>query len=279
MNLLYRCILAFSALSVFLTGCNLEKQIEVPLPNYNSQPVVECYLEPGKNFRLLLTQSYAYFDTLLFNQPQKILINDAQVTISYAGNSIQLSNGLFAEPTGQFYNYQSDQKVPELYDSPFELLITLKDGKKIHSTTTISSKIPLDSTVVEWKIDQDTSARLLTYFSDDPAKEDYYRHILSQADTDSTLQDFVTEDFFFNQPSVVFGTLYRFETGDTVITDVIHINKDYYRYLNSVFLAWQTNLNPFSQPGLIESNVSGTANPLGIFTGFFISRDSVIIKY
>ena len=46
------------------TACNLEKEVEIVLPAYERQYVVECYLEPGKPFNLLLTKSSSYFDSI-----------------------------------------------------------------------------------------------------------------------------------------------------------------------------------------------------------------------
>ena len=43
-------------------ACNLEKEIEIELPEYGGQIALECCLEPGKPYRLTLTRSTAYFD-------------------------------------------------------------------------------------------------------------------------------------------------------------------------------------------------------------------------
>ena len=68
---------------LFFTACNLTKEVDIQLPEYTVQPVVECYLEPGKPFRLLLTRSYGFFDPLGLDSSfiSKTLISDAVVTI------------------------------------------------------------------------------------------------------------------------------------------------------------------------------------------------------
>ena len=68
----------------FLASCNLTNDVNIELPAYDQQPVVECYLEPGKPFRLLLTKSYAYFDPLGLDSSflEKTLLSNALVTIS-----------------------------------------------------------------------------------------------------------------------------------------------------------------------------------------------------
>ena len=59
---LFKKGLAIILFSALLMGCNLEQEIELDLPEYDSRPVVECYLEAGKPFSLLLSQSSPYFD-------------------------------------------------------------------------------------------------------------------------------------------------------------------------------------------------------------------------
>ncbi len=74
---------------LILVSCNLTRDVDIELPEYDRQPVVECYLEPGKPFRLLLTRSYAFFDEfgLDSNFLQNTLYGGAVVTISYDGDS------------------------------------------------------------------------------------------------------------------------------------------------------------------------------------------------
>ena len=54
-------VLFLFALTIF-ASCDLEREIDVDLPEYQNQLVVEAYLEAGKPYRLLLTESISYFD-------------------------------------------------------------------------------------------------------------------------------------------------------------------------------------------------------------------------
>ena len=48
---------------IILAGCGaLQKEVAVPLPVYNSELVVECYLEPDQVPRLAVTESVSYLD-------------------------------------------------------------------------------------------------------------------------------------------------------------------------------------------------------------------------
>jgi Domain of unknown function (DUF4249) len=271
----------FAILSVFiLQSCNLTKDVEIKLPLYESQPVVECYLEPGESMALLMTKSSPYFEQL--GKPEDwllgLFLDSATVVISTGGVSETLKNELtFNLETGKIFNYSSPTKVSTVPGTIYSLDITLKNGRKIAATTTLQSIVPIDSVVIEWKAN-DTLARALTYMTDDLATADFYRRSLHKSSLDSLASDdFPLDDQFFNTSKVVFGTLYEFEEGDTIFNTITHLDEPYYNYLNSIQLAIQSNFNPFGQPSRILSNVSGTANPIGIFTGLSYSRIRTIV--
>ncbi|MFN0202181.1 MAG: DUF4249 domain-containing protein [Bacteroidia bacterium] len=264
-----------------LTACNLEKEIDIDLPDYESRPVVECYLEPGQPFALSLSRSASYFDTfpsLDFSFLQKVLISNAQVTISHNGKTYELKNQFFLNPTTQkVYNYFNSEFVPTNFDQKFDLKITLADGETIEATTRLLQKIQIDSIVVQFEKD-DTLARVLTYLTDVPNQANYYRRMLHESSLDSIAnQDFIFDDRIV-EDALVFGTAYDFAAGDTVISTIFHINKDYYNFLESVFNARDSNGNPFGSPNPIISNVRGTAGAIGIFTGVSYDREIVIVK-
>ena len=266
----------------FLASCNLTKDVEIDLPEYNRQPVVECYLEPGKPFRMLMTRSYAFFDTLGLssNFIQNALLEGALVTITYNGQTDTLKNQLsiVTNPI-KIYNYVGDNLVPGTPGTVFDLNIRLADGGEITSSTTMLPIVPMDSIVVEFSPEGESLARILTYVTDDRSQENFYRRMLSLGSLDSVPdQDFIVTDRFSQTALVVFGTGYDFEIGDTLINTFFHITRDYYDFKESVDLAVLGNLNPFAQPSPIKSNVRGSANPLGIFTPLVYDRDTNIIS-
>lgn len=264
---LYQILVVF--LVIGFTSCNLEKEIELPLPSYDSQPVVECYLEPGQPFRLLLTHSAYYYDPFFSEDITEtlgnLLLNEAEVTISFNGREIRLTNDFKIDgETSRFYNYNSDEIVPSDPGINYTLDIVLANGKKITSSAEMLPVVPLDSIVVE-KNAQD-KYRVLTYFSDDPNTENYYRRMLNKGPgLDTIQQSFVLDDGIF-EGSVLFGSGFDYEKGDVVVNTLVHINRSYFRFINSVNNAVLAGNSPFTQPGRIESNVYGDANPMGIFT-------------
>lgn len=277
--------LALSAFVLLSGACNLTKEVDIDLPEYQRQPVVECYLEPGLPFRLLLTQSYGFFDSFGLDSSfvEKTLLDSAQVTISYNGHTDTLHNARFPDFSTPYviklFNYQNNRPVPATPGIEYTLYIRLPNGKSINARTSMLPRIPIDSTVVEWDAVQDTLARVLTYFTDDPTADNYYRRILNYQRLKSLPdQDFLFSDRFNVSPVIAFGTPYNLVQGDTVYNTVFNMPKEYYDYYESIQLAVLGNANPFTQPSPIKSNVSGTADPLGIFTCLVYAREATPVN-
>ncbi|HMQ59312.1 MAG TPA: DUF4249 domain-containing protein [Flavilitoribacter sp.] len=265
------------ALAVMLAGCNLEKEVDIKLPETQERIVVECYLEPGAPINLLLTRSSGYFDPIpednlaFLNQT---LVNGATVVIrSETGESYTLDNNLvFNQFTKKIFNYSSHLVAPIERGKTYSLEITLENGDLITASTSILPVVPIDSVVVEFN-DTDTLARVLTYLTDRPNEDNYYRRMIQHSSLDTIPdQDFTTDDRFV-EDVIVFGTPYDYGRGDTVINTIFHIEKAYFDFLESVQLAIASNGNPFAQPSPIISNVQGP-NAMGIFTG--LSYDRVV---
>ncbi|MBK9212678.1 MAG: DUF4249 domain-containing protein [Saprospiraceae bacterium] len=278
-------------LSILLIGsiigfssCNLEKDVNVELPPYESQKILECYLEPGKPFRALLTKSSPYFSELDFSDLTRILASiledSAKVQIKFGNQTVVLTNTLSLDQINEkVYNYSSTELVPADYTSEFELEIILQDGKTITSRTKISAPVAIDSVKIEFN--QERKARALTYISDNSSTKDYYRRMLNLNSLKDSIpeQDFLADDQILQgSTKLVFGSGFQFEKNDTLYNTILHINKDYFDFLSSVKNAVSNNGNPFGQPGVIYSNLQGTTNALGIFTGFLMVRDTSYVR-
>jgi len=266
----------------FFSACNLEKEIDLKLPVYEGQLVVECYLEPGKPYSLLLTRSTGFFEPFSTDTEQflnEILVDDAQVQIEHAGQIYDLQPGLYFDfETKKISNYQNQELVPEDFDQDFNLKILTADGKTVTARTRILPKVPIDSVVVEWRPD-DTLAYMLTYISDDPAQDNYYRRMIHQSSLDSAaIQDFVTSDRLAENGKLAFGTGPEYRTGDTLINTIFHIDRDYYEFFESVQNAVIAGMSPFGTPGRLRSNLEGDAGAIGIFTGLSYDRVITIVQ-
>jgi hypothetical protein len=279
----FRKSLSFFVLALFLNACNLEKEVDIELPEYARQPVVECYLEPGKPFRLLLSRSYSFFDPFGLDSTflEKTILQGAVVSISYNGITVPLANEFaFDLSPLKVFNYSSTRLVPETPGIEYTLNIQMPDnGGNITGKTTMINKVLIDSIVVEKNPRIDTLYRALTYITDDLRTTNYYRRLLNYASLDSLPdQDFLVSDRFSTEPVIAFGTGYDLKAGDTLFNTFFHLPPYYYDYIESYQLAVVGNLNPFAQPSRIKSNVSGTANPIGIFTCLVYDRDTTIVR-
>jgi hypothetical protein len=89
-------------LSAIATSCNLSKEVDINLPEYTDQPVVECYLIPGQRYELLLTHSNSFFDPLTGSDPSAYLLSilepGAKVMIIHGNDTIHLKEQLELNP-------------------------------------------------------------------------------------------------------------------------------------------------------------------------------------
>ncbi len=277
-------ILLPAILITFLAACNLEKEVQIELPEYNSRPIVEFYLEPGKPMKLLLSKSsdfFGVFDTSLTQFFTNLVLDSALVTVSHDGLTDTIPNEYSFDFINQkIYNYSSPKLVEYRSGIEYTLNIKLKDGSTITGKTEILPKVEIDSIVVEFNKTRDSVARVLTYLTDNPNTVDYYRRLLNYGSLVDSFpqQDFLVDDKLNTTNTIAFGTGYDLKEGDTVYNSIYHITKAYNDYVLSYQLASQGNANPFAQPSQIKSNVTGSANPLGIFTCLVYDRDTTIIK-
>jgi Domain of unknown function (DUF4249) len=257
-------------LTAFLTSCDLEKVIEIDLPEYTNQLSVEWYIEAGKPFRMTLTESVSYFDSARLP-----IINDALVVISYNGISDTLRNGFLQDST-RFYNYFSNKIAPNQVGTVFNMYIKDKKGREVRAVTTLLPIAQLDSLRLLWN-KSDTLASVLTSIQDNPNEKNYYRLFLHKGDTRRRPESrrWLTDQTATNNRLTI-GSRFEFVKGDTVIATVYHLTKDYYDFINSSDDAEDANQSPFDPPSAIFSNIRGGG--IGIFTTIVADRDTLIIK-
>ncbi|MBR9922067.1 MAG: DUF4249 domain-containing protein [Bacteroidetes bacterium] len=271
----------FLFLALGFTACNLEQEIELELPVVDNVTVVECYLQPGEPYNLLLSRTAGYFEPFPTEEAefiQDLLVTGATVRIIRGEEVIELEEGFFLNPIAQkFFNYGSNEIVPEDYDSDFQLEITTADGQTITAQTRILEPVPIDSVVVQFN-GPDTLGRALMYLTDDMTEANFYRNMLHEGSLDSIPDfSFPINDEVVDEGTIVFGTNYSYAVGDTIFHSLFHIESAYYDFLVSLSNAVGSNGNPFAQPGGIISNVEGE-DAIGIFTGFSADRVMTIVE-
>lgn len=267
-----KLIIFFAALGIF-TACNLQNEVDLDLPEFESQLVVECYLEPGKPYRANVSRSTSFF------APTGDLLNsitdDATVIITYQGISDTLRFGLYVDGSNGYF-YGSPTIVPTDYENEFFLEVIDSAGNRVTGSTKIMPPVELDSIQIEPLL-ADSSVTILSFFPDNPTEANFYRSMQfrTRSITDSLKIDFIIDDEITNNGQVVIGGPPFFVEGDTLVSQLIQMDEAYFNFVDSRERLEASNGNPFGQPGTIISNLEGG---IGIFTGFTPTEKTFIIE-
>jgi hypothetical protein len=257
-----------------LAGCGkLQNDINVPLPTYSAELVVECYLEPGKVPSLAVSTTVPYLSSVLPQIP-----TDVTVTLTMPdGTPVPLAfqpnyQALIDTVSGvKFHSHIGRTPLVARPGDVFKIDVADTKGRHVTGTTTVPAPIPIDS--VSYKFNDKTGAErkayFLTSFRDPISLDDCYRLQLHKGNPakgallKSPETDMSVEDRLLNGQQFVLGTSYRFGAGDTVTATLYHIDRSFFRFRQSTRDARNANGNPFAQPSAIYSNVQGG---VGIFT-------------
>ena len=263
-------ILFGTALMIILmiNACNLEKEVDLNLPTFESELVVECYLEAGKPYRLNLSETSSYFDSISLDN---FVLPDATVVIRRNGVADTLVEGIYFDED-KLYVYGSSTVVPPNdFQADYELEVTTQDGRQLTARTRLLPPIPIDSVLREYL--EDSTVSLLTIVRDPLEPRNFYYRTIHRTYpiSDSLKVAFTFDDDFINGPdnTIVVGAPPVFEHGDTAILTLYNITEAYSSYIETTQAAADNNGNPFATPGRILTNVQGGT---GIFTGLSYTR-------
>src|SRR5688572_587313 len=120
-------------LTLFQLSCNSEKDIVIDLPPFESELFVECYIEPGKPYRLALYGTVDYFE-----KPPLPDMPNALVIINHNGvNDTLHYNPYIDYSTGKAYNYISDDTTELITMDAGDYHLYIKDspGRELTGTT------------------------------------------------------------------------------------------------------------------------------------------------
>lgn len=258
---------------ILLSFVSCDKVIDVELPKYEPELVLEMYLEQGQPLRCLLTESLPYTDTAI-NKP----VNDAVVIFSDGIRTDTLTFEINQDATsGRVFNYYN----PKLLNADSGKVYTVTvmgNGRQLTANTTFSQKIlNIDSLIVKESTNEEDSFSVGLSFTDPAETENYYRILVGKEINhfESALSDFRIGDISFNGKQFSYFSEPDFAMDDTVTVRIYFLTAEHYTYLESAGNARRSNFNPFSQPGRIKSNVDGG---LGIFTSIRYREQKIIIQ-
>jgi len=273
-----------------LVGCgDFEKSIDVPLPDYSNQLVLECYLENGAVPRLSVTESVPYLDNgqavaagsqllTLPNGQSVQLPTDVTVKLTLPGGQVvnlPFRPGLDTATT-KYYTHTGTAPIVARAGQQFAIDVQDKRGRHIVGTAVVPTFIPIDSVKYKFNAAVDRKAYFMTKWTDPGATTDFYRLMLhkgkpaNNSETDNDIRDRL-----FNGLPYAQVTRYRFDPNDTITATLYHVDSAYFFFRQSVRDARNANGNPFSQPSSIHSTVQGG---IGAFTILVKDQRTLILK-
>lgn len=295
-----------SLIGLCCTACrDLENTIDIKLEREASELVVECYLQDGQPFRLLLTETKHYFDpvnicpfvrnslVVITHQGQRDTLREATYR-TRACNSIL---PFFDQDSIRFYNYGSD-KICIANSDVFLLEVwDTINNRYISAQTHFLPVVPIDVfsrndyNSDDWSSSIPPKTTVKLGCKDDLQTRNYYRFTLHknslwQYDTvtaGSLFKKVAIHPLFdvelFDQGIYTNGVIlqhsnYDFQHNDWAIGTIYHIDRTYYDYLLTSKAARDANLNPFLQPAKVKSNIQGGQ---GIFTALSFDRQKLRI--
>jgi hypothetical protein len=270
----------FALLCIVFTSCDREKNVDVQLPKFQSQLMVESYLQPGSPVQLALTQTQDFFATPDINN---VFIQNAKVVLSYSDypgrkDTLQQNDQPEFNPqdsTLKFFNYISKANLPALHPGSTVFINAVDpSGRSVTAQTTWIDPVKIDT--IKEQIYSNKRVGLLVYFTDNPAPNDHYRfRVRKLAQKDTVKEDFFDTDNIFNGKQTYYDTGPSFFQKDTLEVTLYHITDEYFNYLLTADQASQSNGNPFAVPATITSNVKGGT---GIFTVLPFSRKVIVVR-
>ena len=271
-------------------GCgSLQKNVNVPLPQYDNQLVLECYLEPGVVPRLTVTESVPYLSNgqAVSPQSQALTLSNGQVVQLPIDVTVKLTlpNGQviplkFApgvdKATDKYYTHIGTAPIAAQAGQQFAIDVQDTRSRHITGTAVVPTFIPIDS--VKYKFNGLTGDNKKAYFqtkwTDPSATTDYYRLMLHKGKPSNNSEtDNDISDRLFNGKPYSQVTTYRFLPNDTVTATLYHVDSLYYSFRRSTAEARNANGNPFAQPSAIRSTVQGG---VGVFT--VLVHDQKLLK-
>ncbi len=257
--------------AIMLLSCS--KEIELDVPDQESQLVVECYLDPGKPYRLTLSETVNFL-----SDPGIREVTNALVTITYLGVTDTLVyNPTTINRTGKFYNYTSTTTVPDTatinYNEDFTLYVEDAKGRVVTATTRFLPVVPIDTVTAQFEPTNVVSF-LLAAFQEVVNETNYYRIVFNKDSLGGEeIQAFSFDDELVKNEPLVIGTPYEFYDGDSAYVTLYHIDQEYNEFLETIQLSLDANGNPFATPSKIFSTVQGG---VGAFEALSYDRVGIV---
>lgn len=276
--------------AVLLGAC--EKEVTgIQLPESNSKLVVTSFISPQDTLvRVDVARSRPALGTRTDLTP---FVQDALVTLSDGDRTINLPyKGLTA------YAVDS-QSFPVVAGRTYTLRVSVPGGESVEATCTVPEALSLpvlalDSISQAERVWKQYVVRLNWA---DPAGADNYYRVAAEVTREFTLKpgetpprgprdypvswegDELIEDkeqdgtALFSPKGTFIAALSTDTAKVSLHAHVLHTDRNYFQYHRSIYAAARTDGNPFAEPVLVYSNITGG---LGVFAAY--NRATVLMK-
>lgn len=281
---------------VLLWSC--EKDIKIDLKEESAKLVVEATIENGQPPIVFLSRSLNYFSAISPQSLANSIVRGADVFVSNGTRTHKLKEYTTSVGGGfslSYYTIDSTNLATSFLgelNSSYSLRI-VTDGEEYTATTTIPQTTKrIDS--IWWKpappqADSDQVV-VMVRITDPPGFGDYIRYFTRRnnepflSPTNSTFDDLFVDGSTYELPferGVNRNNADRtdrerfFLRGDTVTLKLSNIDRNTYRFWQTMEFSYASIGNPFSTPVKVQSNIKG--NALGYFGGYGSQYRTVVI--
>jgi hypothetical protein len=299
------------SLSLLLGAASCTKEVQIDIPGYKDQLVIDGSIETGQPAIVLLSKTNNVYSPTNFQAYLEGFVSGATVVISNGSQTDTLTEicsdnlppgteeiaaAFFGLPVDVLVNlhlcaYISLGMVGEVGKT--YTLKVINNGSEYTASTNITNPTPLDS--VYWKPEGSFLDRGFSWVKlSDPAQSgDSYAWEVKLAGMPNFKRTFnpFFNDKFFNGKTFDFAyenpmsfddpngdPAYRgyYKLGDTVIVKLSKIGKREYNFFEKKYNQMYSGGNPFATPTNIPSNIQGGA--LGIWVGYSPWFDTLICQ-
>lgn len=258
------------SLPLLLLSCEMKQDVVLDLPLAEQEIIVECYLEPGGEYRALVTKSLDFYQAAQLEG-----VDTAQIILSSGNEEIKLWNLRQADTLyNKVYNYWNSEIIEYEEGKEYQISISFNGKTRVSGKTRFLPRPEVKN--ISFSFKNDTTAAALIKVEDDPAEKNFYRVVIRGTNPEyaPTYDETWTDETALNG-TLLIETPYLFEGGWDQAVNIFHIEEEYYHFLESVQQARDANYNPFMQPSSINSTLDGAT---GVFTAISLSTDTVVVK-
>jgi len=253
-------IIKLLILTTLLWSC--EEKIVVNLANDNPLVVIESYISNSVNpIVVKITRSQAFF-----NQSAFVPVKNATVQIE----SLTITEKMVEAGAGFYLSNRLQGKSGRSYS-----LKVTSGTSSFGASVTLPYPVPIDTVYFATALFQKDSLNAIVEFRDPAVTENYYRIKLYYNGRYAVNDYFLATDAFSDGQKIVAPIYYHnFAPGDTVIVELLNVERNTWRYFKALSESIQHGFNS-QAPGNPPTNITGGA--LGIFGAYGSSQRRLIV--